>query len=65
MSKAFIIEARSKSAGIVVQDGRHYRFFAATYEFRELEGRGFRSPAAADRAIQAYIALLDHKRATA
>jgi hypothetical protein len=29
MSKAFMIEARSKEAGIVVQDGRHYRFFAA------------------------------------
>ncbi|MDB5655328.1 MAG: hypothetical protein JWQ94_2941 [Tardiphaga sp.] len=65
MSKAFVIEVRSDAAGIVVHDGRNYRFFAATYEFNELEGRDFRSPAAAQRAVQAHLAALDHRRASA
>ncbi len=65
MSKAFVIEVRSDDAGIVVHDGRHYRFFAATYEFNDLEGRDFRSPAAAQRAAQQHLAVLDHRRASA
>jgi hypothetical protein len=65
MSKAFVIEGRSDAAGIVVQDGRTYRFFAATSEFNDLEGRDFRSPAAAQRAVHAHLAALDHRRATA
>jgi hypothetical protein len=65
MSKAFVIEARSESAGIVVHDGRLYRFFAATREFDELEGRDFRSPAAAQRAVLQHMTALDHRRAKA
>jgi hypothetical protein len=65
MSKAVVIEVRSDAAGIVVHDGRHYRFFAATYEFSDLEGRDFRSPAAAQRAAQQHIALLDVRRPSA
>ena len=65
MSKAFVIEARSESAGIVVLDGRHYRFFAATQEFNDLEGRDFGSPAAAQRAVLQHITDLDHRRAKA
>lgn len=52
MSKAFMIEARSKEAGIVVQEGRHYRFFAANDDFFALEGRDFKSPSAAQRAVE-------------
>lgn len=65
MSKAFVIEVRSDAAGIVVQDGRYYRFFAANTEFNDLEGRDFRSPAAAQRAAQAHLATLDTRHATA
>ena len=65
MPKAFMIEVRSDAAGIVVQDGRHYRFFAATSEFNDLEGRDYRSPAAAQRAAQQHIAGLDHRASAA
>ncbi len=65
MSKAFVIEVRSDAAGIVVNDGRHYRFFAATYEFNDLEGREFRSPAAAQRAAQQHASMRDQRRASA
>lgn len=63
MSKAFVIEVRSHAAGIVVQDGRTYRFFAATHDFNGLEGQDFRSPAEAQKAVIGHAALLDSKRA--
>jgi hypothetical protein len=62
MSKAFVIEARSNEAGIVVQNGRHYRFFAANPEFFALEGRDFHSPSAAQRAVEDCIAVRGGKR---
>jgi len=65
MSKAFVIEARSVDAGIVVQDGRFYRFFAATHEFNALEAQDFRSPAEAQRAVEARIADRSHRRSAA
>jgi hypothetical protein len=65
MSRAFIIEARSIDAGIVVQDGRFYRFFAARYEFNGLEERDFRSPVEAQRAVEARLTDLDHRRSAA
>lgn len=46
----YIIEIRPKSAGItvragiVVRDGSHFRFYAATHAFNSLEGRLFESP---------------------
>ncbi|MGP9814047.1 hypothetical protein ACTZWT_21250 [Rhodopseudomonas sp. NSM] len=49
-SKAFIIEVNSRAAGIVVRDGRGFRFHAATDDFTGLEGRGFRSPGDAHKA---------------
>ena len=51
MSKAFVIEIRSRTAGIVVQDGPYYRFHAATHEYNSLEGRDFRSPRQAEKAV--------------
>ncbi|MDB5617324.1 hypothetical protein [Tardiphaga sp.] len=62
MSRAFVIEARSIDAGIVVLDGRYYRFFAASHEFNGLEARDFRSPLEAQRAVEARIADLGHRR---
>ena len=63
MSKAFVIEVRSRAAGIVVHDGRRYRFYAAADEFNGLEGRDFRSPNDAQKAAAGHMAALDSKRA--
>jgi len=43
MSDSYIIEVRSKAAGIVVRDRIGYRFFSANHDFNFLEGRYFRS----------------------
>jgi hypothetical protein len=63
MSKAFVIEVRSRAAGIVVHDGRYYRFYAAAHEFNGLEGRDFRSPNDAQKAAVGHMAALDSKNA--
>ncbi|ABE37977.1 hypothetical protein [Rhodopseudomonas pseudopalustris] len=57
-SKAFIIEVNSRAAGIVVRDGRGFRFHAATDDFTGLEGRGFRSPGDAQKAVLRLIESL-------
>jgi hypothetical protein len=62
MSSAFIIEVRSRAAGIVVRDGRQYRFFAASHDFNGLEGRDFRSPSDAQKAAQRHAAELGSRR---
>jgi hypothetical protein len=52
----YIIEIRPASegvtvqAGLVVRDGRGFRFFAATPAFDRLEGQLFDNPKAAQRA---------------
>lgn len=62
MSDNYVIEIRPKSvgitvqAGIVVRDGRLYRFFAATEAFNSLEGRLFKSPRAAEQAALCRVA---------
>jgi hypothetical protein len=61
MSKAFVIEVRSRAVGIVVYDGRRYRFYAAAHELNGLEGRDFRSPNDAQKAAVGHIAALDSK----
>jgi hypothetical protein len=50
MSPTYIIETRRGAAGIVVRDGRGFRFFAATHEFRSLDGQLFATPGAAEAA---------------
>lgn len=56
MSDNYIIEIRPKEmgitvqAGIVVRDGRGFRFFAATHAFNPLEGQLFKNPREAERA---------------
>ncbi len=58
----YVIEISAKpigikvQAGIVVRDGRGFRFFAATEAFNSLEGRIFKSPKAAERAARGRIA---------
>ena len=56
MSDNYIIEIRPKAAGITVQagivvrDGRGFRFFAATHAFNPLEGYLFKNPREAEKA---------------
>jgi hypothetical protein len=62
MSDNYIIEIRPASvgvtvhAGIVVRDGRGFRFFAATDAFSRLEGQLFASPKAAEEAAVRHVA---------
>ena len=49
MSKAFIIEIESRTAGIVAKYGHRYRFFSAERIFDRLDGREFRSARDAER----------------
>ena len=56
MSDNYVIEIRPQArgitvqAGIVVRDGRGFRFFAATHAFNSLEGQLFKSPREAEKA---------------
>jgi hypothetical protein len=55
MYDTYIIETRKGAAGIVVRDGRSFRFFAATHDFNHLEGQLFGSPKDAEAAAQRHI----------
>jgi hypothetical protein len=59
MSKAYIIEVRNRTAGIVTGDDHGFRFFSSERVFDRLEGREFRSARDAERAARA---LLDAKQ---
>jgi hypothetical protein len=59
MSKAYIIEIRDRTAGIVTGDERGFYFFSSERAFDSLEGREFRSVRDAERAA---TALLDKRR---
>jgi hypothetical protein len=50
MSDNYIIELHSGPAGIVVRDGRQYRFFAASHAFNALDGQLFKTPKDAEKA---------------
>jgi hypothetical protein len=56
MSKAYVIEVRNRTAGIVAGDERGFRFFSSGRGFDPLEGCEFHSARDAERAA---IALLD------
>ena len=43
-------EGRTVQAGLVVRDGRRFRFFAASPAFDRLEGQLFDNPSAAHKA---------------
>ena len=60
MSDNYIIEIRPTAAvtvqaGIVVRDGRGFRFFAATHAFNPLEGHLFKNPREAERAALRHV----------
>jgi hypothetical protein len=50
MSDAYVIEVHSRTAGIVVRDGRKYCFFASHHDFNSLERQFFASLVAAQKA---------------
>lgn len=52
MSSSYIIETRKGAAGIVVRDGRGFRFFAAQRAFGCLDGHLFATPSAAETAAR-------------
>jgi hypothetical protein len=52
MSSTYIIETRKGAAGIVVRDGRGFRFFAAQRAFNCLDGHLFATPRAAEAAAR-------------
>ena len=62
MSKAYIIEVRNRTAGIVTGDEHGVRFFSSERAFDRLEGREFRSAREAQRAA---TALFDARRSSA
>jgi hypothetical protein len=61
MSDNYIIEIRPKAAGITVQagivvrDGRGFRFFAATHAFNPLDGHFFKNPREAEKAALRHV----------
>lgn len=52
MNATYIIETRRGAAGIVVRDGRGFRFFAAQRTFNCLDGHLFATAAAAETAAR-------------
>jgi hypothetical protein len=60
MSKAYIIEIGSYTAGIVSRDERSYRFFSSDRIFDSLEGREFHSARDAERAARALFTERRH-----
>ena len=58
MSDTYIIETRDGAAGIVVRDGRGFRFFAATRDFNGLDGQLFATPRAAEAAANDQLCSL-------
>jgi hypothetical protein len=61
MSSTYIIETRKGAAGIVVRDGRGFRFFAARRAFDGLDGRLFATPRAAEKAALDCLCGLDRR----
>jgi hypothetical protein len=55
MYDTYIIETRKGAAGIVVRDGRGFRFFAATHDFNGLEGQVFGTPKEAEAAALRHV----------
>jgi len=56
MSETYIVEVSSQAAGIIVRDKSGYRFFAASDEFRAMEGRIFRNAREAEKAAARHLA---------
>jgi hypothetical protein len=62
MPRAYIIEVRNRTAGIIAGDEHGFRFFSSERTFDRLEGREFRSAREAERAAKA---LFDGRQSSA
>ena len=62
---AFIIETGNVAAGIIVREGRSYRFFSAHADFRALEGHIYGTPRAAQKAADLLRSALQRRTAEA
>jgi hypothetical protein len=60
MTQAYIIEIENRTAGIVAEDDRGYRFFSSDRTFDGLEGREFRSARDARTLLQQRRHLFAH-----
>jgi len=58
MPKAYIIEVRERTAGIVTGDEHGFHFFSSERTFDRLDGREFRSARDAERAATALFDAL-------
>jgi hypothetical protein len=63
MTKAYVIEVRNRTAGIVTADEHGFSFFACERVFDSLEGREFRSTRDAERAARALLDARSAQRA--
>ena len=67
----YIIEVRPPTAGvtfqagIIVRDGRSFKFFAASHIFEPLEGQRFNSPKTAEQAALRRLAKLASRQLAA
>ncbi|MGE5537278.1 MAG: hypothetical protein ACM30I_01570 [Gemmatimonas sp.] len=64
-SSAFIVESGDVPAGIIVREGRSFRFFSAHHDFRTLDGQYYATPRAAQSAVDRIRAANDRKVADA
>lgn len=55
MTKSYIIEVDTQTAGIVVGTPEGFRFFASSHRFNSLEGQLFRNAREAERAARRLI----------
>ena len=56
MSESYLIETDREAAGVVVREGRRFRFLSASRRFWALEGAFYRTPHEAERAARALLA---------
>jgi len=52
---AFAMELLGRSVGVLVEEGRHFRFYTSDSALRRLERRIFNSVAHAERTIRAVM----------
>ena len=60
MPKAYIIEVRNRTVGIVAGNERGFRFFSSERAFDSLDGHEFRSARDAERAARALLDARPH-----
>ena len=58
MSNAYMIETSGEIAGVVVREGRRFRFLSSSPRFWNLDGEHYRNPKEAERAALALLAVL-------